>query len=115
VDSTTHEFSPVQLPIPSTKNQLMAYITAINASSIPPMFNASFIPSAAPVANASITLTPIDSLLTRIEASIFSGSVSGKKILDMTIAPGAFIMDAHSRYVANFTSSAGSVPPRKAI
>ncbi len=62
-----------------------------------PTFKANFNPSVAPLDKASIKLTPSVSLFTRRFLSSFSGFSSGRIIFEITIAAGAFMIEALSR------------------
>jgi hypothetical protein len=79
---------------------LISAIRAMKASSIAPTLSASFRPSAAPAAAASITLVVVFSTLTRTSPRVSGVWVSGTRILAITMVAGAAMMLAVIRCLA---------------
>ena len=88
-------------------------MSATKTNNIPPMLAANFTPSSVPFAIASKGLLPTSCFETLVFFSI--ASVCGKRILAITMAPGAAITDAASKCLAKAKRSPGSSPPKNPI
>jgi len=91
--------SPVTSPS-QVSGAFKSAISAINASSIAPILSASFSPSAAPAAAASIRLLAVFSTSILTEPRVSGSPVSGTRIFAITSVAGAAITEAANKCLA---------------